>query len=230
MFAGVGIRVAHVEHSEAFYGLLLGTLGFARSAADEGASRWSEFCVAAADAEHPPTSGLHAGFVAESPRAVDAFWEAGRAAGYEDAGAPGPRTQYKDSYYGAFLRDPDGNSVEAVHHDDMSRGVVVDHLWIGVGDLERAARFYEAVARYAGLEPGASWETGRQFRGAWATMALVADGRPPTRGLQLAFPASQRRVVAEFHMAALAAGGRDAGMLGVLDPDGTRVESVVRAG
>ena len=46
---------------------------------------------------------------------VDAFWDAGIAAGGTDDGAPGPR-DYHASYYGAFLRDPDGNRVEAVCH------------------------------------------------------------------------------------------------------------------
>ena len=36
--------------------------------------------------------------------------------GYRDDGAPGPRPEYRDDYYGGFLLDPDGNSAEAVHH------------------------------------------------------------------------------------------------------------------
>ena len=46
---------------------------------------------------------------------VDAFWDAGIAAGDTDDGAPGLR-DYHTSYYAAFLRDPDGNRVEAVCH------------------------------------------------------------------------------------------------------------------
>jgi catechol 2,3-dioxygenase-like lactoylglutathione lyase family enzyme len=46
---------------------------------------------------------------------VDAFWHAGIAAGGTDDGAPGLR-DYHAAYYGAFLRDPDGNKVEAVCH------------------------------------------------------------------------------------------------------------------
>jgi catechol 2,3-dioxygenase-like lactoylglutathione lyase family enzyme len=45
----------------------------------------------------------------------DAFWDAGIAAGGIDDGPPGLR-DYHASYYGAFLRDPDGNRVEAVCH------------------------------------------------------------------------------------------------------------------
>src|SRR4051794_31196238 len=46
---------------------------------------------------------------------VDAFWRAGLAAGGSDDGPPGLR-DYHPSYYAAFLRDPDGNRVEAVCH------------------------------------------------------------------------------------------------------------------
>jgi catechol 2,3-dioxygenase-like lactoylglutathione lyase family enzyme len=46
---------------------------------------------------------------------VDAFWDAGLAVGGSDDGAPGLR-EYHASYYAAFLRDPDGNRIEAVCH------------------------------------------------------------------------------------------------------------------
>ena len=47
--------------------------------------------------------------------------------------------------------DPDGNSAEAVHHDLLRRGGVIDHLWIRVADVAAARRFYETVAPHAGL-------------------------------------------------------------------------------
>jgi catechol 2,3-dioxygenase-like lactoylglutathione lyase family enzyme len=109
-----------------------------------------------------------------------------------------------------------------------------------VRDLDEAQRFYRTIARHAGLREGRAWEAGRQFRGAWASFSLVADGRPATEGLHLAFPAPDRRVVEEFHAAATAAGYRDNGPPGerryapgyyaayVLDRDGTNVESVSR--
>src|SRR5215210_8344131 len=56
------------------------------------------------------------GFVAPSRPEVDEFWRVGTAAGHPDDGAPGARPQYRPDCYGAFLLDPDGNSVEAVHH------------------------------------------------------------------------------------------------------------------
>lgn len=58
----------------------------------------------------------HTGFVAPSREAVHAFHRAGLESGGADDGAPGPRPHYGTTYFGAFLIDPDGNSVEAVTH------------------------------------------------------------------------------------------------------------------
>jgi catechol 2,3-dioxygenase-like lactoylglutathione lyase family enzyme len=45
---------------------------------------------------------------------VKKFYEAALALGAEDDGAPGPRPEYSDIYYGAFVRDRDGNRIEVV--------------------------------------------------------------------------------------------------------------------
>lgn len=58
--------------------------------------------------------GAHVCFNAADPEAVVAFYEAGLAAGGFGDGAPGPRPEYAPGYYAAFLRDPDGNKVEAM--------------------------------------------------------------------------------------------------------------------
>jgi catechol 2,3-dioxygenase-like lactoylglutathione lyase family enzyme len=55
-------------------------------------------------------------FRAPDRAAVDAFHAAGLANGGMDDGAPGPRPHYHEGYYAAFLRDPDGNRIEAVCH------------------------------------------------------------------------------------------------------------------
>jgi catechol 2,3-dioxygenase-like lactoylglutathione lyase family enzyme len=52
-----------------------------------------------------PVAGVHLAFSAPS-----------REAGGRDNGAPGPRPEYHGGYYGAYVFDPDGNNVEAVHH------------------------------------------------------------------------------------------------------------------
>jgi catechol 2,3-dioxygenase-like lactoylglutathione lyase family enzyme len=59
------------------------------------------------------TRGVHIGFAAHARPEVDAFWREGVALGARDDGAPGPRPQYREEYYGGFLLDPDGNSIEA---------------------------------------------------------------------------------------------------------------------
>jgi predicted lactoylglutathione lyase len=47
---------------------------------------------------------------------LDGFHAAALSAGGRENGAPGPRPEYSDEYYGAFVLDPDGHNVEAVFH------------------------------------------------------------------------------------------------------------------
>jgi catechol 2,3-dioxygenase-like lactoylglutathione lyase family enzyme len=61
-------------------------------------------------------SGVHIAFIASDRSIVDAFYKAAIAAGGRDNGPPGLRPHYHESYYGAFVLDPDGNNVEAVCH------------------------------------------------------------------------------------------------------------------
>jgi catechol 2,3-dioxygenase-like lactoylglutathione lyase family enzyme len=237
MLDRVTIHVSDRETSERFYRVTLGALGIEPTRTGPEGTEWGDFAVARAGVGEPPTRNLHVGFVAPSRELVEEFWRAGTAAGYEDDGAPGERPEYTPSYYGAFLRDPDGNSAEAVNHSDVRPGGHVDHLWIGVRDLDPAVAFYATLVRFLGLRPGREWDDGRQFRGAWATLSLVADGRPPTEHLQLAFPARDRRTVEGFYDAATAAGYDPVSAPGsdrrrsvyaacVIDPTGTKVESV----
>ena len=58
----------------------------------------------------------HIAFTAPSRDAVGAFFAAAVAAGAEVLHEPRLRPEYHASYYGAFVRDPDGNNVEAVCH------------------------------------------------------------------------------------------------------------------
>ena len=59
---------------------------------------------------------FHLCFQAQDEDTVRRFHAAAVAAGGRDHGAPGERAQYHPGYYGAFVRDADGNNVEAVHH------------------------------------------------------------------------------------------------------------------
>jgi catechol 2,3-dioxygenase-like lactoylglutathione lyase family enzyme len=58
----------------------------------------------------------HVAFVAPSRGAVNEFFEAAVAAGAEPLHEPRVWPEYHEAYYGAFVRDPDGNNVEAVCH------------------------------------------------------------------------------------------------------------------
>lgn len=75
--------------------------------------------LAIAEVERPVPpdfkSGLHFCVATPSREAVDAFYASGMANGGEDNGPPGIRPQYSNSYYAAFIIDPDGYRLEASH-------------------------------------------------------------------------------------------------------------------
>ncbi|MGH8727375.1 MAG: VOC family protein [Burkholderiales bacterium] len=62
-------------------------------------------------------NGTHFGFIATTKEEVHAFHAAALAAGGKDDGAPGPRPEYGEPYYGCFIRDPDGHKIEAAFWD-----------------------------------------------------------------------------------------------------------------
>lgn len=75
-----------------------------------------EFWASVPQDREPATvgNGVHVCFAASDRDAVDRFHAQGLAAGGHDAGAPGFRPDYAPCYYAAFLRDPDGNKIEAM--------------------------------------------------------------------------------------------------------------------
>ena len=238
MFDHVTLRAADRAASERFYLTVLATLGIEQSHPGEEYAEWDDFSLAQADADNPPTRRLHVGFVAPSRAHVDAFWRAGVDAGYESDGEPGPRPQYTEDYYGAFLLDPDGNSAEAVHHGSLREGGNVDHLWIRVRDLEASTRFYERVGPAAGFRAGRELDGRTQFACVSGSFSVVASAEP-TENVHLAFAADDDATVDRFHREATAVGYRDNGAPGerphyhpgyygafVLDPDGNNVEVV----
>jgi catechol 2,3-dioxygenase-like lactoylglutathione lyase family enzyme len=242
VFDHLTVRVSDQARSRAFYSLVFEMLGRPPATGGGEFDEWNDFAITLATAERPRTTGLHVGFGARSRADVDVFWAAGIEVGYASDGEPGPRPQYSDSYYGAFLLDPDGNSVEAVYHGVPRAGDdVIDHVWIRVSDIAASRRFWEAVAGPLGLSvqdrPGGRIQVVRGDR----SFALV-QGDHPTRGLHLAFPADVAGVAA-FHRAALAVGAPDHGAPGerpeyhpgyhaafVLDPDGGNIEAVDHGG
>ena len=63
-----------------------------------------------------PGNGVHVAYLVDSRAKVDAFYAAALANGGSDEGAPGLRPHYHPNYYGAYVRDPDGNKLQAVCH------------------------------------------------------------------------------------------------------------------
>ena len=238
MFDHVTIRVSDRPTSERFYDTVLRTLGIERTHEGDDFLEWDDFSLAEADDANRPTRRLHIGFAAPTRGHVDEFWRVGTAAGYESDGEPGLRPQYSDDYYGAFLLDPDGNSVEAVHHGSLRDGGNVDHLWIRVSDVEASTHFYETVGPAAGFRVGSESAERTQFACVSGSFSVVA-GDTATENVHLAFGASDNETVDRFHREATAAGYRDNGAPGersvyhegyyaafVLDPDGNNVEVV----
>jgi catechol 2,3-dioxygenase-like lactoylglutathione lyase family enzyme len=239
MLDHVTIRADDREASRRFYNTVLAALGFEAVPRDAHFYEWGDFSVQQTDAEHQPSRHLHVAFAAPSREEVDAFWRRGVEAGYRSDGEPGLRPQYDPNYYGGFLIDPDGNSVEACCGFRKGGDAPIDHLWIGVEDLEESRRFWETVAPVLGLGVSATHEDHFHIYARHRSSALVADGRPPTEHVHLAFPVQDDESVAEFHRVAIAAGFRDNGGPGerpeyhrgyvgsfVLDPDGNNVEAV----
>lgn len=112
-------------------------------------------------------------------------------------------------------------------------GRLIDHVHLKVRDLSASRRFYDAVLGALGLP--AMEDYGELLEGDELCLSL---GEPITSGLHLAFQAADRDAVRRFHVAALAAGGRDNGGPGernyhpgyygafALDPDGNNIEAV----
>jgi catechol 2,3-dioxygenase-like lactoylglutathione lyase family enzyme len=112
-----GIRVADLAASKRFYETVAPYGGFRlqketrERAQFVGAS--GSFSVVAGT----PTANVHIAFGATENATVDAFHQAALEAGYRDNGAPGERQVYHAGYYGAYVLDPDENSIEVVNHN-----------------------------------------------------------------------------------------------------------------
>jgi catechol 2,3-dioxygenase-like lactoylglutathione lyase family enzyme len=125
MLDHVSITVSDIAAAEPFYDAIMKALGVVKVGRRDDWLGYGE----RARPDHPERTyiairkgpkpeeafGRHWCFKAKSRTEVDEFWAAGVANGGTDEGPPGLRS-YHASYYAAFLRDPDGNRVEAVCH------------------------------------------------------------------------------------------------------------------
>lgn len=120
----IQIVVHDLARSRRFYEAVLGALG---RSIEGGGDSWfysDEFFVSSVDspaAQGRLTGRMHLAFAAADRESVDRFHEAGLAVGAESLGAPGERRNYHPGYYAAFLKDPDGNNIEAVFHGPSKR-------------------------------------------------------------------------------------------------------------
>ena len=120
MLDHLSIQCVDVQASARFYDAVLATIGGSRlldfgEVIGYGVPQKPDFWLG------PQTSGegfreSHIAFAAPDRAAVDAFFAAATAAGAEVLHEPRVWPEYHPNYYGAFVRDPDGNNVEAVCH------------------------------------------------------------------------------------------------------------------
>jgi catechol 2,3-dioxygenase-like lactoylglutathione lyase family enzyme len=122
-----GINCRDWARAQEFYDRVLGVLGYSRQldyqvAIGYGRDGHPAFWIgdAAAGAVDGPNREVHIAFQAADADAVLAFYEAALDLGAESLHEPRLWPEYHDKYYGAFVRDPDGNNVEAVFHGGVS--------------------------------------------------------------------------------------------------------------
>ena len=124
MIDHTGLSVSNFDTAKTFYDAALAPLG--ASMLMKVPTEYTNGVHVGGYGRERPTFWLHEGerqvpavhmaFSANSRAEVDAFYAAAMAAGGVDNGGPGLRPHYHANYYGAFVRDPDGNNIEAVCH------------------------------------------------------------------------------------------------------------------
>ena len=125
MFSHVMVGTADIERSGAFYDAFFAPLGIARFWSDpdgrvigwrrgEDAGKFF-VCLPFDGAASHPGNGWMCAFAAPTRDAVGFAYQAALDHGGSDAGAPGPRPHYAPDYFGAYVRDPDGNKLHVVH-------------------------------------------------------------------------------------------------------------------
>jgi catechol 2,3-dioxygenase-like lactoylglutathione lyase family enzyme len=120
MLDHLSIQVADFERAATFYDAVLDTIGGKRIMEFPGVVGYGTgfpcFWIGTEATHGDVRQECHIAFTAPSRAAVDAFRDAAAGLGYEVLHEPRLWPEYHAGYYGTFVRDPDGNNVEAVHH------------------------------------------------------------------------------------------------------------------
>lgn len=125
LFSHVTVGTNNLESAITFYDAILAPLGSTRTFTEKVVARYgleqngqTVFWVVLPFDRQTATvgNGTHIAFNAKTRAAVDAFHAAALASGGADEGLPGLRPHYHADYYGAYVRDLDGNKLQAVCH------------------------------------------------------------------------------------------------------------------
>jgi catechol 2,3-dioxygenase-like lactoylglutathione lyase family enzyme len=121
MLGHLSFGVTDLARAAAFYDSVMAVLGFVR--VQDGPTQigygkpgqGDRFALKLREGAATPGAGFHLAFDAPDRATVDRFHAAAMAHGGRDNGPPGPRPRYSPTYYAAFVHDPDGYALEAVH-------------------------------------------------------------------------------------------------------------------
>lgn len=124
MFSHVTVGTNDIDRARTFYDAVLEPLGLVRQADYPSATGYGpaggrpQFWITNPLDKNKASvgNGVTIGLDAANRAAVDAAYKAGLAAGGKDEGAPGLRLHYHPNYYGAYMRDIDGNKICVVCH------------------------------------------------------------------------------------------------------------------
>lgn len=115
----ISFSVSDFERSLAFYDAVMGALGHGRMYTAKDGAGWGRAVgqevfeiKKRVDKAIAPSKGFHLAFHAGKPEEVHEFYSRALKFGGTDNGAPGPRPEYGQGYYAAFVIDPDGYELE----------------------------------------------------------------------------------------------------------------------
>jgi catechol 2,3-dioxygenase-like lactoylglutathione lyase family enzyme len=238
MFDHVTIRVPNLTDANSAFAAVMDALEIKQTMSTPSFSVWGNFALTQGDEEHPIAQRLHLAFIAPTPGHVERFGQVGVAAGFVDDGPAGPRPNYADDYYAAFLIDPAGNSFEAVHRDGVRPNGNIDHVVLRVKDVEASTAFYSTIGSAVGLTIRRQAADHAAFSVGESDGSLIVTAGEPTQSIHIAF-SGEDDDVRRFHADATTAGYRGNGEPGerpryhdgyysayVLDPDGNNIEVV----